>query len=39
VPRTAPPALVLGYGAIDERAIRSGLEILGSIYAEQHAVV
>jgi GntR family transcriptional regulator / MocR family aminotransferase len=38
-PRSAPPALVLGYGAIDERAIRSGLEVLGSIYEEQHAVV
>ena len=37
VPRSAPPALVLGYGAIDERAIRSGLEILGSIYREQLA--
>jgi GntR family transcriptional regulator/MocR family aminotransferase len=37
VPRSAPPALVLGYGAIDERAIRSGLEILGSIYREQQA--
>ncbi|HWF27501.1 MAG TPA: PLP-dependent aminotransferase family protein, partial [Mycobacterium sp.] len=37
VPRSAPPALVLGYGAIDERAIRGGLEILGSIYREQQA--
>jgi GntR family transcriptional regulator / MocR family aminotransferase len=35
VPRSAPPALVMGYGAIDERAIRIGLEILGSIYREQ----
>ena len=31
-PHSAPPALVLGYGAIDETAIRSGLAILGSIY-------
>lgn len=38
VPRLAPPALVLGYGAIDERAIRNGLEILGSIYREQCVV-
>jgi len=27
-----PPALVLGYGAINETAIRSGLAVLGSIY-------
>jgi GntR family transcriptional regulator / MocR family aminotransferase len=35
VPPSAPPALVLGYGAIDEPAIRNGLAILGSIYQEQ----
>ena len=35
VPRSAPPALVLGYGAIDEAAIRRGLTILASIYEEQ----
>ena len=33
-PRTAPPALVLGYGSIDETAIRSGLTMLGSIYRD-----
>jgi GntR family transcriptional regulator / MocR family aminotransferase len=37
VPRSAPPALVLGYGAIDEVAIRNGLTILASIYQEQRA--
>ena len=31
-PQDAPPALVLGYGPIAEPAIRSGLEILGSLY-------
>jgi GntR family transcriptional regulator / MocR family aminotransferase len=31
-PQSAPPALVLGYGATDERAIREGLAILGGIY-------
>jgi GntR family transcriptional regulator/MocR family aminotransferase len=30
----AAPALVIGYGAIAEHAIRSGLAILGSIYRE-----
>jgi GntR family transcriptional regulator / MocR family aminotransferase len=35
VPSSAPPALVLGYGAIDESAIRTGLEVLASIYQEQ----
>jgi hypothetical protein len=29
--------LVLGYGAIDEHAIRDGVEILASIYQEQQA--
>jgi GntR family transcriptional regulator/MocR family aminotransferase len=29
---SAPPALVLGYGAVDESAIRTGLAMLGSIY-------
>ena len=32
---SAPPALVLGYGSIDEAAIRSGLALLGSIYDER----
>lgn len=31
-PRSAPPALVLGYGSVDEPAIRAGLERLGAIY-------
>jgi GntR family transcriptional regulator/MocR family aminotransferase len=31
-PQSAPPALVLGYGSIDESAIRNGLQLLGSIY-------
>ncbi len=31
-PQSAPPALVLGYGATDERAIREGLAILGEVY-------
>jgi GntR family transcriptional regulator/MocR family aminotransferase len=35
VPRGAPPALVIGYGAIAEPAIRSGLAVLGSIYRRQ----
>jgi hypothetical protein len=30
--RSAPPALVLGYGSIDEATIRSGLALLGSVY-------
>jgi GntR family transcriptional regulator/MocR family aminotransferase len=37
VPRSAPPALVLGYGAIDEGAIRSGVTTLASIYHKQRA--
>jgi GntR family transcriptional regulator/MocR family aminotransferase len=37
VPRSAPPALVLGYGAIDQSAIRSGLTTLASIYREARA--
>ncbi|MGX9790077.1 MocR-like pyridoxine biosynthesis transcription factor PdxR [Mycobacterium sp. MMS18-G62] len=32
VPSAAPPALVIGYGAIAESAVRKGLAILGSIY-------
>jgi GntR family transcriptional regulator/MocR family aminotransferase len=32
---SAPPALVLGYGSIDEAAIRSGLALLGSVYRER----
>lgn len=35
VPRAAPPALVIGYGAIAEPAIRDGLAVLGSIYRRQ----
>jgi GntR family transcriptional regulator/MocR family aminotransferase len=31
-PRSAPPALVLGYGSLAESAIREGLATLGSIY-------
>jgi GntR family transcriptional regulator/MocR family aminotransferase len=31
VPSEAPPALVIGYGAITESAIRNGLAILGSL--------
>jgi GntR family transcriptional regulator/MocR family aminotransferase len=31
-PRSAPPALVLGYGSIAASAIRDGLAVLGSIY-------
>jgi GntR family transcriptional regulator/MocR family aminotransferase len=31
VPASAPPALVIGYGAITEPAIRNGLAILGSL--------
>jgi GntR family transcriptional regulator/MocR family aminotransferase len=30
-PQSAPPALVLGYGAMTEPAIRRGLELVGSI--------
>jgi GntR family transcriptional regulator/MocR family aminotransferase len=31
-PKSAPPALVLGYGTMSEPGIQRGLEILGSIY-------
>jgi GntR family transcriptional regulator/MocR family aminotransferase len=31
-PKSAPPALVLGYGAMSEPGIRRGLAILGAIY-------
>jgi GntR family transcriptional regulator / MocR family aminotransferase len=34
-PKSAPPALVLGYGATDERTIRTGLAALGTIYEKQ----
>jgi GntR family transcriptional regulator/MocR family aminotransferase len=34
-PSSAPPALVIGYGAITEPAIRDGLTILASIYERQ----
>jgi GntR family transcriptional regulator / MocR family aminotransferase len=37
VPGSAPPALVLGCGAIGEPTIRDGLNTLGSIYREQQA--
>jgi GntR family transcriptional regulator/MocR family aminotransferase len=30
--RSAPPAVVLGYGSNDEATIRSGLALLGSVY-------
>jgi GntR family transcriptional regulator/MocR family aminotransferase len=33
-PPSAPPALVIGYGAIAESTIRDGLAILGSIYEQ-----
>ena len=35
-PAAAPPALVIGYGAITEPAIRNGLAILGSLAARPH---
>ena len=35
-PSAAPPALVIGYGAITEPAIRNGLAILGSLAAHPH---
>jgi GntR family transcriptional regulator/MocR family aminotransferase len=35
--RSAPTALVLGYGSIDEAAIRNGIALLGSIYAERRS--
>jgi GntR family transcriptional regulator/MocR family aminotransferase len=35
VPEAAPPALVLGYGAITEHTIRTALGILGSLYQAQ----
>jgi GntR family transcriptional regulator/MocR family aminotransferase len=31
-PESAPPALVLGYGSVDESAIHTGLAMLGSVY-------
>ena len=37
LPRSAPPALVLGCGAIDEAAMRDGLKILAPIYHERRA--
>jgi GntR family transcriptional regulator / MocR family aminotransferase len=37
VPCSAPPALVLGYGAMDEAAISNGFKILGSAYQEKRA--
>ena len=35
--RSAPPALVLGYGSLDEAAIRTGLALLGSIHRERRS--
>jgi GntR family transcriptional regulator/MocR family aminotransferase len=35
VPSAAPPALIIGYGAIAETVIHSGLKLLGSIYQQQ----
>jgi GntR family transcriptional regulator/MocR family aminotransferase len=37
VPSTAPPALVLGYGTIDEPSIRAGFKTLAAVYDEQKA--
>jgi GntR family transcriptional regulator/MocR family aminotransferase len=34
---SAPPSLVIGYGATSEEAIRRGLSVLGAPYAEQSA--
>jgi len=39
LPRAAPPALVIGYGAIAEPAIRNGLAVLGSIYRRHRSLV
>jgi GntR family transcriptional regulator/MocR family aminotransferase len=37
VPAEAPPALVLGYGTIDEPSIRAGFKTLAAVYEEQKA--
>jgi GntR family transcriptional regulator/MocR family aminotransferase len=37
VPSSAPPALVLGYGTIDEPSIRAGFKTLAAVYDEQKA--
>jgi GntR family transcriptional regulator/MocR family aminotransferase len=34
-PESAPPALVLGYGALHERAMRKALSVVGSVYRSQ----
>jgi GntR family transcriptional regulator/MocR family aminotransferase len=34
-PELAPPALVLGYGALHERAMRKALSVVGSVYRSQ----
>jgi GntR family transcriptional regulator/MocR family aminotransferase len=34
---SSPPALVLGYGPVNEQAIRNGLAVLGSIYEKQRS--
>jgi GntR family transcriptional regulator/MocR family aminotransferase len=36
-PQSAPPALVLGYGALNETAIHEALVVLGSIYQRQQS--
>lgn len=38
VPEDAPPALVVGYGAITEPMIHTGLGIIGSMYRAQRSV-
>jgi GntR family transcriptional regulator/MocR family aminotransferase len=37
VPGSAPPALVLGYGTIDEPSIRAGFTTLAAVYEEHKA--
>jgi GntR family transcriptional regulator / MocR family aminotransferase len=39
VPEDAPPALVLGYGAITEATIHTGLGVLGSLYQTQRRMI
>jgi GntR family transcriptional regulator / MocR family aminotransferase len=36
-PHSAPPALVFGYGSANDRVIREGIAVLGSIYAAVRA--
>jgi GntR family transcriptional regulator/MocR family aminotransferase len=33
-PRDAPPALVLGYGALSEQAIERGIRALGAAWSD-----